>query len=262
MQTSDEMYKKHSIHSDLKYYAKFYEMLSDSVMSYVNVGTSTIMNMDTYVFMSIKCTIESIALVLQDGKVNDAYALLRKYNDAVIINAYTNLYLQDNAGRDGYYIEEINSWLKGCKPLPRIQKMDKYLVDSNRISDLSRLLSIDSRYELIRDRCNDNVHYNSFSLLVMNEGQVYMQERIKVLSQLQQDIKEIFALNISYMFIISPHYMCSSDYIDFLECGMEPPHGSQDWVADFIQEAIDIVLKPTRYDVYSLLKEKTSMHIS
>ena len=89
-----------------------------------------------------------------------------------------------------------------------------------------------------------------------------MQERIKVLSQLQHDIKEIFALNLSYMFIINPHYMRSSDYIDFLECGMEPPHGSQDWVADFIQEAIDIVLKSTRYDVYSLLKEKTSMHIS
>lgn len=262
MQTSDEKYNKHPVHNDLIYYARFYEMLSDSVMNYVNVGTSTIMNMDTYVFMSIKCTIESIALVLKDGKVNDAYALLRKYHDAVIINAYTNLYLQENIGRDGYYIEEINNWLNGCKSLPRIHKMDKYLFSSDNISDLSKLLSLDNRYELIRDRCNDNMHYNSFSLLVMNEGKVYMKERMKILSQLQQDMKEIFSLNISYIFMINAHYMGSSDYIDHLECGMEPPYESQYWVSEFIQESIDTVLKSARHDIYELLKEKTSMHIS
>ncbi|WP_219628331.1 hypothetical protein, partial [Vibrio parahaemolyticus] len=68
-----------------------------------------------------------------------------------MVNAYTNLYLNDNAGRADYYITEINDWLHGKKPLPRMPKMSKYLDNSEFLSELNTLLKLDKRYEGIRD---------------------------------------------------------------------------------------------------------------
>ncbi|OCH29854.1 hypothetical protein A6E13_19635 [Aliivibrio fischeri] len=262
MQSTDDKYVNNEIFTELKYYADFYEYLSDSVMCFPTSGTSAIMNIDTYVFMSIKGTIESINLVLKDGQLNDAYALLRKFYDSVLINSYVNLYINDHADKSVMYVQKINDWLKGKEALPRMGEMTKYLNNSSKLVELNKLIDADDRYKSIRKRCNDNMHYNYFSLLMMNEGKVYMKERYQHLLQLKQDIKDVFLLNIIYMFIINDYYMLSSDYVDYLEAGMTPPEDSQYWVAPFIQEMVDNFLKTERPDFFKLLSDSTSMHLS
>ncbi len=261
MQSTDYKYVNHQIFEELNYYAQFYEYLSDAVMSFSTAGTTAIMSIDTYVFMSMKGTIESINLVLKDGKLNDAYALLRKYYDSVIVNAYTNLYINDNVGRAGYYIAEINDWLHGKKPLPRMPKMSKYLDKSESLSELNTLLKLDNRYDGIRDRCNDNMHYNFFALLMLNEGKIHMKERPRHLEQLRLDIRDVFILNMSYILTIQECYMMSSDYVDYLEMGMTPPEGSQYWVASFVQDMMSNVLSQERPDIFELLKSQTCMEL-
>lgn len=262
MQSTDDRYISHKVFSELTYYAQFYEYLSDSVMSFSTTGTTAIMNMDTYVFMSMKGTIESIRLVLKDGKLNDAYALLRKYYDSVMSNAYTNLYINDHAGQTGGFIEEINDWFHGRKPLPRMKKMSAYLNKSAQLTELNRLLDSDERYDGVRERCNDNMHYNYFALLMLNEGKIHMKERTHHLEQLSNDIRDVFILNVAYLFIINEHYMMSSDYIDYMEASMSPPDGSQYWVATFIQEMADNILSKVRPDILALLKRTTSMELT
>ncbi|MCT8861919.1 hypothetical protein [Shewanella xiamenensis] len=261
MQSTDNNYVNHQIFEDLSYYAQFYEYLSDAVMSFTTIGTTAIINIDTYVFMSMKGTIQSINLVLKEGKLNDAYALLRKYYDSVMVNAYTNLYISDNAGKAGYYITEINDWLHGKKPLPRMPKMSKYLDSSAHLSKLNSLLKIDKRYDDIRDRCNDNMHYNFFALLMLNDGTIYMKDRLRHLEQLRVDVRDVFILNMSYILTINESYMMSSDYVDHLDVGMTPPEGSQYWVAPFIQDMASDVLLVERPDIFELLKSQTCMEL-
>lgn len=262
MNSTDSKYINHKIFEELVYYAEFYESLSNSIMRFSTRGTTAIMNMDTYVFMSMRGTIESINLVLKNGNLNDGYALLRKYYDSVMINAYTNLYINQNIGKADFYITEINDWLHGKKPLPRMSKMAKYLNSAVSLSELNKLFDLDRRYESIRDRCNDNMHYNFFSLLLLNDGRVYVKERFQHLEQLRKDIRDIFILNIAYIFMINEHYMVSSDYVDHLDCGMLPPENSQYWVATFIQEMIDRVLLEERLDILELLKSSTKTNLT
>lgn len=259
MNSTDNTYINHKLFEELTYYADFYESLSNSVMSFATKGTTAIVNMDTYVFMSMKGTIESISLVLKDGKLNDAYALLRKYYDSVMINAYTNLYINQNVEKANLYITEINDWLHGKKPLPRMSKIAKYLNSSTFLSKLNKLLNVNERYESIRSRCNDNMHYNFFTLLMLNDGRVYMKERYEHLNQLREDVRDVFILHIAYILTINEHYMMSSDYIDHLEVGACPPENSQYWVAPFIQEMVDKILIKTRPDIYEFLKDSTNM---
>lgn len=63
------------------------------------------------------------------------------------------------------------------------------------------------------------------------------------------------------MFSIKEHYMSSSDYIDYLECGMQPPENSQYWVAPFVQEALDEILAKHRPDIMQYLRQNTCMQI-
>src|SRR5690554_2769406 len=100
--TLDKSYFEHKVFGELKVYSEFYNSLSFSIMNWLSQGTKSILNLDTYSYSSIEGTIDSIREFLEKGRINDAYALIRKYHDATLINVYTNLYLQDNFSIDNF----------------------------------------------------------------------------------------------------------------------------------------------------------------
>ena len=53
--------------------------------------------------------------------------------------------------------------------------------------------------------------------------------------------------------------MISGDYLDSLDCGMTPEENSQYFVAPFIQEIFDSVIKKSRMDLAEEIINKTSM---
>jgi hypothetical protein len=56
--------------------------------------------------------------------------------------------------------------------------------------------------------------------------------------------------------------MMSSDYLDALECGMQPEEGSQYWAAPFIQKTFDEVITPRRPDIMAVIKANTAMQLT
>ena len=112
-------YTEHSVSSELEQYEHFYDRMSMSVMSFVTMGTNAVLNIDTYAFSSIQGTIESIGATLSIGRINDAFALLRKYHDSVVINVYANLYLKEHVSLENFAVETIDNWVKGTAKLPK-----------------------------------------------------------------------------------------------------------------------------------------------
>jgi len=109
MMVKDEEYMQHYIFSELECYIGFYKSISMSVFSFCSMGTTSLCNIDTYVYSSIQGTLESIRMILETGRINDAYALLRKYHDSAIINVYSNLYLKDYFSIQNFIVEKINN---------------------------------------------------------------------------------------------------------------------------------------------------------
>jgi hypothetical protein len=56
--------------------------------------------------------------------------------------------------------------------------------------------------------------------------------------------------------------MASSDYIDCLDCDLTPVEGSQYWVAPYVQDAFDQILRKYRPDLAELIKSNTKMELS
>jgi hypothetical protein len=257
----DESYKSHPVFIQLSEYAEFYKNLSFSIFSFVTQGTKAICNIDSYVYSSIQGTLESIRDILIKGRINDAYALLRKYYDSVMINVYTNLYLQDNFSIENFVVEKIDKWIKGKEKLPEYRVMSQYIRRSDKLSELNELIYKDNRYKNIRDRCNDHTHYNFFQNMLCNDNEIYLKNRLELLNSFSKDLENIFILHFAYIFYLNEHYMMSSDYIDSLECGMTPEEDSQYWVAPFIQKIFEEVIKKNRNDIAKAIRNKTSMQL-
>jgi hypothetical protein len=236
--------------------------LASSVFGFVSFGTKAVCNIDSYLFYSIEGTLKSICMILRDGRINDAYALLRKYHDSAIINIYTDLFLQDNASITNFVVKQIDDWLQGRAALPEFRVMSQYIRNSPRVAPITALLLAEDRYKLIRNRCNDHTHYNFYSNVLYNDNNIVLPGRIKALGVFSADLQDLLILHLSYMLFANGHYMMSSDYVDCLDCGIPPEADSQYWVAPFVQELFDRTVKKARPDIAAVIKAHTSVHLA
>jgi hypothetical protein len=262
MMVDDPKYQNHTVFADLDRHIAFYDHLAHSMFLWVSPGTSAFCNIDSYVYSSIRGTLASVRSILREGQLNDAYALLRKYYDSAIINVYSILYLDDQFSTNNFIVERIDNWLKAKSRLPAVKEMIAYVRTSSAVAPITTALDADDRYRRIRNRCNDHTHYNFYSTVLLNDGQIHLSGRGKALDQLAADLRDVFILHLAYLFCAKQNYMASSDHVDCLECGMTPEPDSQYWVAPFIQEAFDQTVAEYRPDVMAAVKAQTSMHLA
>jgi hypothetical protein len=263
MRVNDPEYQTHAVFDQLDRHINFYKDLAESVMMWYPPGTGTksIVNVDSYLFSSIQGTVSSIQLILKTGRINDAYTLLRKYYDSVIISTYTSIYLSENFSIDNLVVSQINDWLNGKKQLPEYRTMNNYIHNSNCLKSINAILFADKRYKRLRDRCNDHTHYNFYQNVLLNDNEICLPHRIQWLDRFSTDLRDVLIFHICYLFFASEHYMISSDYVDFLECGLTPEPDSQYWVAPFVQVIFRDVVSAYRNDLSELIKQHTSLHI-
>jgi len=262
MDVSSEEYHKHTIFADLEQYATFYEQLAESVFGFFTPVTHGVCSIDSYLFSSIQGTLNSIQAILRDGRIGDAYALLRKYYDSAIINIYTSIYLEDHFSIENFIVEKIDKWIQGKERLPEFRVMSQYIHQSPKLAPITNLLFEDKRYSRLRDRCNDHTHYNFFRNVIINDKDVFLEWRRLTLDEFSADLRDVLILHVSCMFFTNEHFMMSSDYLDYLECGMEPEPDSQYWVAPFVQTLFDQTLKKFRPDLASTIKQYSAMHLA
>ncbi len=254
-------YLEHKIFDQLADLAEFYKSLSDSTMSFRTQGTLELFNLDFYVFTSIKGTLESIKEILTNGRINDAYALLRKYYDTTMINVYTNLYLNDHFSIENFIVQHIDNWRNGTEAIPEYRNISRYIKESEKLKPITDLLNKDKLYKEVRNRCNDHTHNNYYLSLILNDNEVQFGGRVKSLDTFSLDLTAVFVQHFAYLFYLNEHYMMSSDYSDFRDMGMTPVEDCQYWVAGFIQDTFDKWIKPNRPDIAIEIKSKILMKL-
>ena len=108
-----EAYLKHKVFDDLKYMKEFYDSISMSCFSFVATGTHGITNYASYVYSAIEGTLDSITILLNNGRINDAYTLIRKLFDDILLEIYMDVILKDKISIDNFFVQEVNEWIQG-----------------------------------------------------------------------------------------------------------------------------------------------------
>lgn len=254
-------FNEHKVFNELKIYSDFYDSLSLSIMFWLSQGTNAILNLDTYSYSSIKGTVDSIREILEKGRINDAYTLMRKYFDSTLINIYTNLYLLDHFSIDNFIVEKIEKWRSGNEKIPRFNVISDYINKSLRLKPISILFIKDEQFKKLRIKCNDNTHYNFYHNMLLNDNSIYNPNRIKYLDNISSEMRSLFIQHFAYIFYLNDHYFMSNDYIDSINIGLTPEENSQYFVAPFIQKIFDNVIKMHRPDIANEIKKKTQMKL-
>jgi hypothetical protein len=255
----NQEYLNHKVFNNLDKLIEFYDDLAFHVISWADTGIKgNMITHNTYVFSSIKGTLESIKIVLNNGRINDAFALLRKLYDAVLTNTYINLIMEAKnpfkhfdkiRSFDDMFVQEIDEWVKSKRKLPSSKQILSYIEKSPLLSHILPLIHTDKRYKNIKDRCNDHMHFNYFFHMFSNDNQVNNSKRLNMLETLNKDLIDVFILHFAFIFTIKDVFMMSGDYVDHLECGMEPPEDCQYWVAPFIKDIFKELIMSYRSDI-------------
>lgn len=255
-------YDSHALFASLDRFSRFYERFSDLIMlhptKYMN---ESIINVDTYLYMSIRGTLDSIRMTVHEGHVNDGYALVRKYYDLVILCLYVDQFLNDSKDEKADAICQVKNWLYGKEHLPRYGQMKDQLQSAKRLKPIiGMLLDTDDRYREIRIRSNDHMHFNNFHFIVLNDKDFYI-DRKRSLDLMNSDVTDLFVLHLTCVFFTNERYMMASDYMDHLECGMTPDPDLLNEVDPFVQAIYDEVLKERQPEACAFIKDHTSMYL-
>lgn len=265
-------YYNHKLFSFLDKIYEFYMALSDRASDYTDGSFITgRFAFNGNVYSSIGGTVESIKVLSYCGRLNDVFALLRKLEDATLIDLYKNILLkkeEENLVTSDIPIKEIldnsviRTWTQATHQLMRNGELDKI---KSKVKDvdacLGDLLHIEEKP--FRQDCNNNVHYNSWSNFILNVWELHRVngQGIKALDIIYEIISKIFAIHFSYTYIQHPEYYSSLDYLFALEEGREPIEGSQYYVMSIVQEIFDMYIKVEYKDVADYLISKDLMDL-
>ena len=94
-QVENEAYQNHQVFELIDHMMDYYEGLWDTSFYFIPHGTTTIGNYASNIFLSIRTTLESIKMLLKEGHITDAFVLIRKLFDTVVVEIYLNVVRED-----------------------------------------------------------------------------------------------------------------------------------------------------------------------
>lgn len=259
---NDKTYQEHKVFNLLDSLIEFYNAEYMLEPDFVTKGVfSGLLNIDHVVCASLAGTLDSVRAILIEGRINDAYALVRKYYDGIIVGIYVNVYLAENFSLDNYIVEKIQNWVKNNEKLPSSEKMLKVIRNHQPLQELEKLFDWNGLYHRIRRLSNGNTHYNKLYYMWLNNNMIYNPKRVKELDNIYSCVLHLFILHFAYMYSLNPEYMMSSDYVDAFDLGQNPKEGSQYWVATYVSEVFEGIVKPKCPDIAEYMKAHTEIDL-
>jgi hypothetical protein len=213
----------------------FYDGVSESISGMIDTRFS-LLNVGSIIFSSIKNRLKTLRFAVRNGFISDAYVLIRMICEDI----FTYIYLEVKLG-DGRGDNDIKQWIEGKKKLHslNINQLILFLThNSNDIKACFDLLDVSGKYKDIKSYCNDYVHNNKLSNLILN-ADGFDKVGAGHYDRMSAYLTALNSLLFASISILKPYYASSSDYMDHLELDLSPPDGSQYWVAPFMQKEFD-----------------------
>lgn len=193
----------------------------------------------------------------------DAYTLLRKYRDDLFFCLYLVTYdvnaklgVSKNTKRMEANIEQ---WCQDNLCNLNISEVLATIGTSKRLQEAVCKYDLQKSFDQIGRHLNNYIHGNGFSFYNVN---AYSFDEKNIKEQLNAIVSIAQYITTTFLFLLvlcSPHYIMSTDYIEYLESGQTPPDGSQYWVAPFVAEYLKTNIEMIDKSCYEYLKESICM---
>ena len=265
--------------------------LNGRIISFISNKNSYFLN--TNLIDSSTQTLQSIKQCCSIGSFSDANTLIRKLRDDLIQYVYIlniiklrrpfieddlekvktdnpenfadsllNVRLNNNLTDDE---KAISAWFSNTildlpRHIKRKLEFENYMKVLKQNQDITQILKeykLGEYWENLRKRLNDYVHNNgakfsTFNLITVNDK---LDIHLKNVTIRTSYISSFF---IVLLLMIDSSLISSTDYLDYLECDIEPPNDSQYFIASFIQVFIDTKISKLHPELKQFLKDNNN----
>lgn len=215
------------------------------------------------ILVSSQATIGNIIECCNCFCLADAYTLLRKYRDDLFFCLYLVTYdataKLGESKRTKKMETNIEQWCQDNLNNLNINEVLATIGTSEWLQKAVRKYDLQKSFNRIGMQLNNYVHGNGFSFYntnIYSYDEKYIEEQLNAIVSMARYITTTFLFLLS---LCSPHYIMSTDYIDYLEFGLTPPDGSQYWVAPFVADYLKANIEMIDKNGYEYLKENTCM---
>lgn len=276
----DETDEFKTFSEEIDYLIEFFKRFSELIFYNGRVISfftdKNIFYLNTYLIDSSAQTLRSIKLCCSIGSFSDANTLIRKFRDDLIqyvyiltiinmrkpfieedlenlkivnpvdfANSFSNIRFNDNLTDDE---KAVSAWFANIvsdltRPLKRKLEFENYmkiLKENPNIAQILDKYNLQSYWEILRRRLNDYVHNNGVKFSAQNsirKDDKNLEIHLKNINIRTSYISSFFII---VLLMVDSSLISSTDYIDHLDCNLEPPEESQYSIASFIQDFIDI----------------------
>lgn len=201
---------------------------------------------------SRELTLGSVISCCESACIADGYSLLRKYRDDMFFYLYIVIYdsydrIENKSQTFAQMEVNIERWMNNDLNNLYIGTVLKDISQFPRVRDAVEKYNLRAYYDEIGVRLNNYVHGNGASFYNRDNYELRMSDLRAQLQSLKKDMNSITITFLFLLILCSPLSIMSTDYEDYLDFDMEPPKGSQYWVApfitDYIKNNIDLIDK-------------------
>lgn len=190
------------------------------------------------IIVSLELTAGNIASCCEHGCMADANTLLRKFRDDAFFYVYVAAFYAHSHDGDveetAKMKKQIDRWISNEQKDLHIGEVFTSLAKIPEIRRAVGKYGLKEFLDKIGKRLNNYVHSNG--VLFYNENLIPDQGE-GFLEHLEASVQDIRFIATSFMFLLalcSPFYIMAHDYIDYLDCGDDPPEEAQNWAAPFV----------------------------
>lgn len=236
-------------------------------------------------------TLRSIKLCCSFGRFSDANTLIRKLRDDLIqfvyilniigirkpfteestkelkfnnseefVNSILNLNFNDTLSDDekavtAWFDNSVSDLQNTIKKKLGIDNYMKVLRQNDKINQILNDYNLQEYWEGLRRRLNNYVHNNGSNYSKHNIISANDKNLSTHLNNINIRTTYISSFFLVLILMIDSSLFSSTDYIDHLECDLQPPEDSQYFIANFIQEFIDNKIPKMHPELKQYLKD-------
>ena len=213
---------------------------------------------------SAELTVGSIISCCEAGCLADANTLLRKYRDDMFFYLYTCIcnsqeFILHDSPDSRKMLNNIERWISNKLANLNIGEIMREIGNSARIRETVRKYNLKAYFDKIGSRLNDYVHGNGIAYYNKGVSWYYKGEFVECLKTISHDMHFITVAFLMLITMHSPLSIMATEYMDYIDCEMTSPEGSQYLVAPFVEEFLRKNIGLIDSDGIAYLKAKTLM---
>ncbi len=290
-----EEFKKFSV--DIDYLIEFFNGLSDLIFLNGRIisffSDKEIYTLNTCLIDSSVQTLKSIKLCCSIGCFSDANTLIRKLRDDLIQFVYilnvinlrkpskestkelkvdnledfensllnlhfNNVLTDDEKAVVAWFNNTVSDMPRHIKSKLEFENYMKVLKQNDNINLILTEYNLQEYWQTLRKKLNDYVHNNGIGFSTHNFVSPSNKNLGIHFKNINIRTSYISSFFIVLLLMIESSLISSTDYIDHLDCDLEPPEDSQYFIANFIQDFVDIKVSKLHPELKQYLKVNNS----